>query len=97
MLTDLEKQPAQFCARRFDAKGESREHFVLDHDHAMCLVSGYKVQLRMAVIQRLRALESGEGMPWHEQQADTEPEFQIPQTYAEALQLAADETDRAIV
>ncbi|NNC26011.1 Rha family transcriptional regulator [Salinisphaera sp. USBA-960] len=96
MLTELENQPDEFSSDWTDARGRKQKHFVLDHDHTMCLVSGYKVQLRMAVIQRLRALESGEVTPWHEQQAEAaKPEYQIPQSYAEALRLAADETERA--
>lgn len=94
MLTELGKEERSFLSTHLSAQRKPMEHFVLDHDHTMCLVSGYKVKLRMAVIQRLRALESGEATPWHEQQA-AEPAYQIPQTYAAALRLAADETERA--
>jgi phage regulator Rha-like protein len=59
------------------------------HDHVMCLVTGYKLQLRMAVIQRLRALEEGTATPWNEQEpkAPQLPAYPVPQTYADALRV----------
>lgn len=52
--------------------------FNLDRKHTDCLLTGYSAAARMKVIDR-----------WHELEAKHKP--QIPQTYAEALQLAADQ------
>ena len=58
--------------------GNSYDEFFLDQEYSLLLVSGYKVGLRQKIIKRWRELE--------EQQAP-----KIPQTYGEALQLAADQ------
>ena len=54
------------------------QYFTLDRKHTDCLLTGYSASARMKVIQR-----------WHELENQSKP--QIPQTYAEALQLAADQ------
>ncbi|ROO26726.1 Rha family transcriptional regulator [Salinisphaera orenii] len=98
MLTGLGKRSADFSAVHRNTQNKEQPHFILDHDHVMCLVTGYKVQLRMAVIRRLRALESGEATPWHEQQdaAKAEqpelPDFSNP---AEAARAWAEQYERA--
>lgn len=50
--------------------------FHLDRDHCECLIAGYDAAIRMKVIRRLRFLE----------EQNTK---QIPQSFAQALQLAA--------
>lgn len=64
-----------------DRKGEERPEFLLDFDATMTLITGYDAKRRAAVIKRWRELETGEAVP----------AFQIPQTLADALQLAADQ------
>ena len=54
-----------------------KEEYLLDKKHSLCLVAGYSTAIRMAVIERLEELEQ------HQQ-----PEFPVPQTFAEALILA---------
>lgn len=55
-----------------DYRGYKSE-YLLDHDHAVCLVAGFSTKIRMAVVRRLRELEEA-----------TAPK--IPQTYEEALE-----------
>lgn len=50
----------------------------MDRNLTLCLVSGYSVSLRMAIIKRWDELENQNAV-------------QLPQTFAEALQLAADQ------
>lgn len=50
----------------------------LDQETTLCLVSGYSAPLRMAIIKR-----------WKELEKNNSPS--IPKTFAEALQLAADQ------
>ncbi|MCP0910817.1 MULTISPECIES: Rha family transcriptional regulator [Acinetobacter] len=50
----------------------------MDRNLTLCLVSGYSVSLRMAIIRRWDELENQNAI-------------QLPQTFAEALQLAADQ------
>lgn len=52
--------------------------FIIDRKHTDCLLTGYSAKARMNVIKR-----------WHELEKSNKPS--IPQTYAEALQLAADQ------
>lgn len=54
------------------------QYFKLDRKHTECLLTGYSATARMKVIDR-----------WHELELNQKPK--IPQTYAEALQLAADQ------
>lgn len=55
--------------------------FNLDRKHTDCLLTGYSATARMKVIDR-----------WHELESQAKP--QVPQTYAEALQLAADQAKK---
>jgi phage antirepressor YoqD-like protein len=56
--------------------GQSYEEYALDKDLSVCLVSGYNVQLRMAIIKR-----------WNELEA--QQQFAVPTTFSQALLLAA--------
>jgi len=58
MMKGLQKDALSFQAVYLDAKGESRPEFQLPFDETMCLVSGYDVQMRMAIIRRWKELES---------------------------------------
>ena len=54
------------------------EMIYLDRKHTDCLLTGYSAKARMRVIERWHELESGNKLA-------------LPQTFAEALQLAADQ------
>lgn len=58
------------------SNGPQDKEFYLDQFESMCLVSGYDAQLRMKIIKR-----------WHELENKTS--HILPQSFAEALQLAA--------
>lgn len=57
--------------------GQQYPEFRLDREHTECLITGYSAILRMKVIKRLHELE------------ESQP-AKIPQTFAEALRLAAE-------
>lgn len=61
-----------------DSTNRTLPMLLLDKDEVLCLVSGYNVKMRMAIIKRWQELESMNG-------------FKIPQTFSEAMQLAADQ------
>lgn len=63
--------------------GQVYEEFMLDKDTCLTLLAGYDAKARMTIIKRWQELESIA----HEQKSMPA----IPQTYAEALQLAADQ------
>lgn len=62
----------------FEHRGNWYTQYHLDKELTLCLIAGYSAKLRMTIIKRWNELES--------QQAP-----KIPQTYSEALQLAADQ------
>lgn len=57
--------------------GQKYPEFCLDREHTECLITGYSAILRMKVIKRLHELEQSQPA-------------KIPQTFAEALRLAAE-------
>jgi phage antirepressor YoqD-like protein len=59
------------------------EEIMLDHEHAMTLVTGYDVKLRKRVVDELAELRR--------QQAQ---QFAVPQSFSEALRLAAKQADQ---
>lgn len=63
--------------------GQEYTEFQLDYRNTMVVASGYSAELRAKIIDRWIALES-------ESKA---PAFAIPQTFAEALRLAADQQE----
>ncbi len=66
-----------------DEQGKPREMYRLDKDTTLTLVSGYDAVLRFRIIKR-----------WQELEAAKEPQFKIPRTLSEALQLAADQAKK---
>lgn len=62
--------------------------FNLDRIHVECLLTGYSVPLRMKVLERMAELE-GRGDSGAQNAMPP-----IPQTYAEALRLAADQAEQ---
>lgn len=58
MFEQLQIDSAEFCAQYKDSTGRTLPCFNLDKDLSICLVSGYNVQLRMAIIKRWNELEA---------------------------------------
>lgn len=59
-----------------DTKNRTQQMLLLNKEECLCLISGYSIKLRMAIIKRWQELESQKSF--------------IPQTLPEALRLAAD-------
>ena len=57
MFEQLGVDAAQFWASQNYGNNNTRELFNLDKEHTLCLVSGYNVQLRMAIVKRWNELE----------------------------------------
>lgn len=80
MISDLQGDVSKFAHIYLDSMNRQQTEYLLDRDHTICLLTGYSAVHRMRVIQRWQELE---------QQAIT-TEHAIPQTYPEALRLAAE-------
>ncbi|HGI7032740.1 TPA: Rha family transcriptional regulator [Klebsiella aerogenes] len=78
MFEQLNIQSADFSASYKDSLGRTYPCFNLDKELSVCLVSGYNVQLRMAIIKR-----------WTELEAQAQQSFALPTTFSQALLLAA--------
>lgn len=78
MLNELELDVSEFGRIYKDTMNRNQTEYLLDRDQTDCLLTGYSAKARMKVIKR-----------WKELEKQSNP--QIPQTYAEALQLAADQ------
>ena len=79
MLLDLYPAGApNFGGTYFSEQGKELPLFNLDRKHTDCLLTGYSAAARMKVIER-----------WHELESNQQQK--LPQTFAEALQLAADQ------
>lgn len=72
MLTQLNLDPLNFEDIYFDSMNRQQTEYALDKDLTTCLISGYNVQLRMAIIKRWTELEQ-------------QTQFKLPSTYKEAL------------
>ena len=81
MLEELDKTSAEFLADLPDSYGRKQPCFILPKDETLCLMAGYDVKARMAIIKRWQELES-------------KTAFQIPQTLPDALRMAADLADQ---
>ncbi len=82
---DIRKMGAElsltFQEKQIPTDGRPVMAYLLTKEQSLCLVSGYNAVLRMAIIRRWQALEQCQA-----------PAFpQIPQSFAEALQLAANQ------
>ncbi|QIE96587.1 phage regulatory protein/antirepressor Ant [Pantoea stewartii] len=77
MLADLKEDASNFGRIYFDSMNRQQTEYHLDREHTECLITGYSAILRMKVIKRLHELEQSQPV-------------KIPQTYAEALRLAAE-------
>lgn len=78
MLIQLNLDPLKFEDIFFDSMNREQKGYALDKDLTTCLVSGYNVQLRMAIIKR-----------WNELEEQAKQHFQLPTTFSQALLLAA--------
>lgn len=90
MLEELEIPAPKFGAGYLDAQNQRRRCFVLPKRECLILASGYSVVLRAKIIDRWIELET----QFAAQKQAAVPQHQIPQTYAEALRLAADLSDK---
>ena len=78
MFEQLQIDSTEFSGQYKDSTGRTLPCFNLNKDLSICLVSGYNVQLRMAIIKR-----------WNELEEQVKPHFQLPTTFSQALLLAA--------
>lgn len=78
MFEQLQIDSTEFSGQYKDSTGRTLPCFNLNKDLSICLVSGYNVQLRMAIIKR-----------WNELEAQAQQQFAVPTTFSQALLLAA--------
>lgn len=78
MLAELELDESNFGSVYLGGNGEQRRCYLLPKRECLILASGYNVALRAKIIDRWAELEAA-------------PAFAIPQSFADALQLAADQ------
>lgn len=78
MLSQLNLDPSNFGCIFLDSMNREQKGYALDKELSICLVSGYNVQLRMAIIKR-----------WNELEAQAQQNFAVPTTFSQALLLAA--------
>jgi phage antirepressor YoqD-like protein len=84
MLEQLGKDPSSFGCIYKDAYDRDQQAYQLPYDETVCLLTGYDVQARMVVIKRWRELEA----------AAARPQLPgVPQTFAQALRLAAEQAE----
>jgi phage antirepressor YoqD-like protein len=81
MLAQLGEDASNFGSTYRDAMGRRQIEYVLNKDLTLTLVSGYSAPMRFAIIKRWQELE--------ESQAP-----KLPQTYAQALRLAAEQAEQ---
>ena len=78
MFEQLQIDSTEFSGQYKDSTGRTLPCFNLNKDLSICLVSGYNVQLRMAIIKR-----------WNELESQAQQQFAVPTTFSQALLLAA--------
>lgn len=83
MLRDLGEPESKFGSGYADAQGQRRRCFKLPKRECLILASGYSVVLRAKIIDR-----------WAELEAGATSTIKVPQTFAQALRLAADQADK---
>jgi phage antirepressor YoqD-like protein len=85
--TALGKDVSKFGCIYKDSMNRDQVEYVLPKNIALGIVSGYSFELRMKIINRLDELENEKIPSRH---------YQLPETFAEALRLAADLSDENI-
>lgn len=83
MLADLGLADLSFQGSYKDSTGRTLPTFDLPEDLTITLVSGYSVQMRHRIVKR-----------WQELEAQTQAAPAIPQTFAAALRLAAEQQEQ---
>lgn len=83
MLADLKEDALNFEHIYLDSMNRQQTAYRLDRRHVDCLLTGYSAVLRMKVIDR-----------WQELEVQQQPAHRIPQTFAEALRLAAEQAEQ---
>lgn len=81
LLDQLDLDALNFEHIYIDQLNRQQREYLLDQETTLCLVSGYSAPLRMKIIKRWSDLEKNSGPS-------------LPQTFAEALQLAADQAKK---
>lgn len=81
MLAELGEDGLKFQRIYLDPVNRKQTEFALDRELTETLLTGYSAVLRRKVIARWRELEAA-------------PQFSIPQTYSQAMRLAADQADQ---
>lgn len=71
---------SKFASSYLNSQNKEQPCFNLPKDESMCLVAGYDVRARMAIIKRWQELEAKQG-------------FEIPKTLSGALRLAAEQAE----
>lgn len=80
MLELLNKDASSFGYIYLDSYKREQSGYRLPYDETICLLTGYDVKARMAVIKRWQELEA-------------KPAFQVPTTLSGALRLAAEQAE----
>ena len=78
MLEQVEEDVRSFAHTYTDSQNRQQTEFKLNKELTLTLVAGYNVKLRLAIVKR-----------WQELEAQVKPAFTLPQTFAQALALAA--------
>lgn len=84
MLSELQEDVSKFGCIYQDSMNRDQVEYMLDRELTETLLTGYSAILRRKVIARWRELEAG---------APSASSFLIPQTFADALRLAADQQE----
>lgn len=79
MCQQIEIDASKFGYTYIDASNRRQFEYMLDKDLTITLVTGYNAQLRYRIVKRWQELEANANSPV------------IPQSFADALQLAADQ------
>jgi len=82
MLTDLQEDGSKFGRIYRDAYGREQNEYALPKNLTMNLITGYRADLRLKVIDRLMELETAT------------PQITVPKTMTEALRLAAELSEK---
>ncbi|ELS43305.1 phage antirepressor KilAC domain-containing protein [Pseudomonas syringae] len=77
MASELQEDVSSFAHIYLDSMNRQQTEYLLDREHTDCLLTGYSVAMRMAVIKRWRELEGGRVIA-------TLPDFSNPAAAARA-------------
>lgn len=88
VMSDIRKMLAEIQSPEIlgdykDSKGRTYQELILDKEQTLILVSGYNIKMRAAIVRR-----------WQELEVHQQPVHTIPQTFAEALRLAAEQAEQ---